>query len=173
MKLRLLVAEGVHKGKVIPIPGPKFMIGRHRQCQLRAVSPKISLHHCALLVRDGTVWVRDFDSTNGTYINDEQVRGERELHDGDHLRIDPLAFRVSIDLTQDADPAPATPPGTKPAKRKRLDESAIAAMLLGETRDDESVDLFAVEDEGEYGSTVMHSPVAPPASPEPPAGPGR
>ena len=38
MKVNLVVATGVHQGKVIPILGTEFLIGRDPQCQLRPAS---------------------------------------------------------------------------------------------------------------------------------------
>ena len=51
-------------------------------------------------VRDGKVYVRDFDSTNGTFVNDQPVKGEVELHHDDKLKIGPLLFAVRIEESQ-------------------------------------------------------------------------
>ena len=83
MKLSLVVNDGVHKGKVIPIPLKQFLIGRDPQCHLRPASPLISKRHCALLIQGDKILVRDFDSTNGTVVNDEPIKGERELKNDD------------------------------------------------------------------------------------------
>jgi len=63
MKLNLIVAKGKRKGKIIPVAVPQFVIGRHKECHLKANGSTISQHHCAVLVRDGKVFIRDFDST--------------------------------------------------------------------------------------------------------------
>src|SRR5207244_2793278 len=97
MKLSLVVAEGVHKGKAIPIPVTQFVIGRDEGCQLRPSSPAVSKRHCAILVKGSQVFVQDFGSTNGTFINDEPVSGETELKDGDKLVVGPLVFQVQLD----------------------------------------------------------------------------
>src|SRR5438034_2576497 len=103
MKLSLVVNDGVHKGKVIPIPLKQFVIGRDPQCHLRPASPIISKRHCALLVKGGKVFVRDFGSTNGTFVNDEPVKGERQLSHDDLLKIGPLSFRVNIEAATPVD----------------------------------------------------------------------
>src|SRR6516225_4172946 len=80
MKLRLVVnSPGKGEGKVIPITLSQFLIGRDPQCHLRPASALISKRHCAVLVRGEQAFVRDFDSTNGTSVNDESVIGEKEL----------------------------------------------------------------------------------------------
>src|SRR3954462_10006145 len=98
MKLSLVVmTEGKQRGKVIPVTLAQFLIGRDPQCHLRPASPVISKRHCALLVRDQKAFLRDFDSTNGPFLNDEPVKGEVELHDGDQLKCGPLTFRVQLE----------------------------------------------------------------------------
>ena len=83
MKVSLVVTTGSHEGRSIPLTGPQFLIGRDPQCQLRPASQAISKLHCAILVRDGKVYLKDFGSTNGTLVNDALVQDtEVELADG-------------------------------------------------------------------------------------------
>ena len=97
MKLSLVVkAAGTQIGKVLPISLSQFVIGRDPQCHLRPASPMISKRHCALVQRDGKVFVQDFGSTNGTTVNDQPVKDEIELQHGDKLKIGPLLFEVLI-----------------------------------------------------------------------------
>jgi pSer/pThr/pTyr-binding forkhead associated (FHA) protein len=98
MKLRLIVVGGVHEGKAIPINLPQFVIGRDPQCQLRPASAAISKRHCAIMVRGSQVFIRDFGSTNGTFVNGELVQGEVELHGGDKLKVGPLEFTVGLEV---------------------------------------------------------------------------
>lgn len=114
MKLSLVVAQGVHSGKVIPVTSAEFVIGRDPQCQLRPASPAISKQHCALTVRDAKVFIRDCGSTNGTFINGEQVAGEREVQTGDRLRVGPLEFDIKVEAGAPAAAKPASKPAAKP-----------------------------------------------------------
>ncbi len=115
MKLSLVVlTPGANQGKALEIKLSQFVIGRDPQCHLRPASPMISKRHCALLQRDGKAFVRDFESTNGTFVNNAQIKGEVELHDGDQLKMGPLLFKVTIDSTTPVN-RPTPPPPTKPA----------------------------------------------------------
>lgn len=96
MDVRLKVLAGANSGQEVKLPAPKFFIGRAEDCHLRPKSDLISRHHCVVLVEDALVAVRDLGSRNGTFVNDEQVAGERELHAGDKLRVGPLHFEVVI-----------------------------------------------------------------------------
>jgi predicted component of type VI protein secretion system len=157
MKLSLMVlTAGKESGRAIPITLSQFLIGRDPQCQLRPASALISKRHCAVLVKGGKVFVRDFDSTNGTFVNDKQVKGERELHHDDLLKVGPLSFRVAIEATP-----PVNKPTPPPAKvAETSDDDSVAAMLLA-LQDDgggPSSGLKADADGVPAGSTVMDLP---------------
>ncbi|MBN2291666.1 MAG: FHA domain-containing protein [Pirellulales bacterium] len=96
MEVRLVVASGKNAGRVVPVTGGRFFIGRAEDCQLRPNTDLISRHHCAITVEDGFVTVRDFGSRNGTFVNDERIRGEEELNNGDTLSVGPLKFVVEL-----------------------------------------------------------------------------
>jgi hypothetical protein len=148
MKLSLVVlTTGKWEGKVIPITLSQFLIGRDPQCHLRPASAVISKRHCGLLVRGEQVFLKDFDSTNGTFLNDRPVKGEVELKNGDELKVGSIAFTVKIEAGTAVDkptpvpptktPAPATKaPAAPPAKSaapaaKTTSDDEVAAMLLG------------------------------------------
>jgi predicted component of type VI protein secretion system len=96
LQAKLKVVGGRHHGKVIPLATRKFLIGREQDCHLRPNSELVSRHHCALWVDDFSVRVRDLGSTNGTYVNNQRVRGELMLGSGDHLRVGKLDFELLI-----------------------------------------------------------------------------
>src|SRR5262245_22398101 len=114
MKVTLVVSSGAHMGKVIPITGSQFLIGRDTQCHLRPASQAISKKHCGILVRDGKVYVKDFGSTNGTTVNDVLVKdAEVGVADGATLKLGPLDFVVKVELpvpNPDGTPLPASTP---------------------------------------------------------------
>jgi predicted component of type VI protein secretion system len=153
MKLSLVVLNpGKMEGKSIPITLSQFLIGRDAQCQLRPASALISKRHCAILIKAERAFVRDFESTNGTAINDEPVKGERELKDGDRLRVGPLEFRAVVDASAPA--AKPTPVFQGAAPAPGHDDEAAAAMLLSGV--DDGGFAPALDSDGiPTGSTVM------------------
>ena len=99
------------EGKAIPITLSQFLIGRDPQCHLRPTSPLISKRHCAVVVKGGKVFVRDFQSTNGTLVNDRPVDNECEVHDKDRLKVGPLEFQLQVEgipAFEKPTPLPAT-----------------------------------------------------------------
>jgi predicted component of type VI protein secretion system len=176
MKFSLLVlTPGKQVGKQLDIKLPQFLVGRDPQCHLRPASPLISKRHCVLIQRDDKAFIRDFDSTNGTFVNDEPVQGERELHNGDNLKIGPIAFTVRLEAdaaasgrtpapptkatttvkpTAQGKPAASTPPPATAGKGGAADDD-IAAMLLSLEGDDTPGPLGVDSSGVPEGSTVM------------------
>ncbi len=156
MKVSLEVAQGAHRGKRIPIPGPQFLIGRDPQCHLRPASPVISRRHCALILRDDKVYLKDIGSTNGVEVNGNKVTGAKVLHDGDHIHMEPLSFVVHIEAAVPA----AAPKATAPEEPSlgSTDESA-AALLLAMGDEDSPPSGEAADLGGEtLATTVMEMP---------------
>jgi predicted component of type VI protein secretion system len=184
MKVNLVVTTaGPNNGKAIPIVGAKFLIGRDSHCNLRPASQAISKQHCAILVRDGRVYVQDLSSMNGTLLNGTPVQGEAAVKDDDQLKVGPLEFKVQIipmptpadgtplpdklkalggsSSAQKPVPRPSTaakpvPAAATAATPERIggDADDAAAMLLGMDDDTPSGEAPRIPD----GSTVMEIP---------------
>ena len=129
MEVKLVVVAGKRAGEVVPVVGPKFYVGRAEDCQLRPHSDLVSRHHCVLIVEEGYVAVRDFGSKNGTVVNDETVKGEQELKDGDRLKIGDLEFEIRLGVDVG---------GKKKPKVKSIQEAAARTV---ESSIDDDMDL--------------------------------
>lgn len=156
MKVSLVVrTSGKMFDKAIPVAGAQFLIGRDPQCNLRPSTPLVSGRHCAVLTSGDAVSVRDFNSTNGTFVNGERVAGERALRDGDRLRLGPLEF----DIRLEASPAP-------PARRPVPGDEAAAALLLALDDGTDAVPRKLLDENAiPAGTTLMDMPA--PKAPEP------
>ena len=119
MEVKLVVIGGGNAGQAVPVAGPKFFIGRSEECQLRPNSDLVSRHHCAIMVDEGLVTVRDFGSRNGTFVNGERIRGEEELKAGDKLTVGPLEFEVQIGVSLG---------GAKKSKVHNVEEAAARTV---------------------------------------------
>lgn len=150
MKLRLIVEGGVHAGKAIPITLPQFVVGRDAQCNLRPASAAISKRHCAVMVRGTQVFVRDFGSTNGTFVNGTLVQGEVEIHNGDKLKIGPLEFVVGLEVATApkaaAKPVPVVV--TADAKAKPADEHVDMHVPPSEGPTSDKMAELLLDDDG-------------------------
>jgi pSer/pThr/pTyr-binding forkhead associated (FHA) protein len=99
MQVRLKVMQGSSTGKEVKIPSPKCVIGREEGCHLRPQTDAVSRRHCVIITTENEVVVRDLNSRNGTFVNDERVAEEAVLLHGDVLRVGPLQFEMVIEQT--------------------------------------------------------------------------
>jgi predicted component of type VI protein secretion system len=141
MELTLKVISGKHAGQKMRIPAPQFLIGRGEDCQLRPNSDLVSRHHCVLLVGSGGAVIRDLDSRNGTYVNDQKVAGDQALQAGDRLTIGQLKFEVLIKAGE-------------PPPPKALDLKNAAEKVSAKNDDDLDVLELFKEDQSSMRDTV-------------------
>ncbi|MEW5982610.1 MAG: FHA domain-containing protein [Acidobacteriota bacterium] len=80
-------------------------VGRAPRADFIVDAPLVSRLHCRLSVaEDGTVHVEDLGSTNGTWINGEQIT-TAILRDGHLLRVGRVEFVLERQATGDGRPA--------------------------------------------------------------------
>lgn len=90
----LAITSGPANGEVFRLTKPRVVIGR-KGADIPLNDPEISRHHCLLEVREKYINLKDLDSTNGTFYEDERVRAAM-LQDGSEFRIGESLIRVSL-----------------------------------------------------------------------------
>jgi pSer/pThr/pTyr-binding forkhead associated (FHA) protein len=97
MKAKLIErGPSAEQTREIPITESEFLIGRATDCDLRLRSSEISRHHCEIRIAPDGASVNDLGSSNGTYVNDQRVRSQADLHSGDLLKVGPYTFLVDL-----------------------------------------------------------------------------
>lgn len=91
---KLTVINGPDKGMVRQIEKASVILGR-QGADIGLNDPEISRHHCLLEVKETYVNLKDLDSTNGTFFEDERVRAAM-LQDGGEFRIGTSLIRVNF-----------------------------------------------------------------------------
>jgi hypothetical protein len=90
----LSIVSGPSEGTRHTLRKPRVIVGR-QGADIALDDPEISRHHCLLEVRDTYVNLKDMDSTNGTFYDEERVRAAM-LQDGTEFRIGGTVIRVSF-----------------------------------------------------------------------------
>ena len=95
MTWKLQAITGEFTGQEINVERD-MLVGRHQDAEILLQSTDISRKHAALLFRNDHIWVKDLNSTNGTFVNGERVEQEQEieLHDGDMLQFASFMFMI-------------------------------------------------------------------------------
>ena len=90
----LSILSGPSKGESHTLTKPRVVLGR-KGADIPLKDPEISRHHCLLEVRDTYINLKDLDSTNGTFFDEERVRAAM-LRDGTEFRIGGSLIRVNF-----------------------------------------------------------------------------
>ncbi len=88
-------------------PNETNLLGRDWQCQIVLNDPQCSRVHAHVYQDDDGWWVRDNQSSNGTYVNGQTI-DQAKLGDGTELRVGSCQFTFSLNETivpsDDSDP---------------------------------------------------------------------
>ena len=76
-----------------------FRIGRGNQCEIQLTDSVVSVHHVEVLRENGTWWIHDVHSTNGTFL-DGQLIHKAKLSDRATIQLGKRGPIVSFKLTQ-------------------------------------------------------------------------
>lgn len=98
----VVLSEGM-TGRAYELKVDKTTIGRVDDNAFPIPEGSISSHHCEIHLRGNEVVVKDLNSTNGTFINGQQITGEGVLKPGQILRLGQIEIRL-----ESGEPAAAT-----------------------------------------------------------------
>lgn len=74
-----------------------FRIGRKNDCELMLSSESISRLHAEIQLTDTGIWIKDCNSTNGTFVNCRRLAEAQRLNSGDVVHFASFEFQVERD----------------------------------------------------------------------------
>jgi hypothetical protein len=89
-----------HSGEIVRLTGSMLTIGRTAENDIALASKMVSRHHARLLIGPTGIIVEDAGSTNGCFVNGEQVK-HHLMHDGDVLELGDLRYRLRMKAARD------------------------------------------------------------------------
>ena len=90
-RLRVETAAGLRDGAAYDL-SDGALLGRGDQADIKLEDTFASSQHARLAPQGEVMVLEDLGSTNGTYLNEEPVRGPQPLHAGDRIRIGDSTF---------------------------------------------------------------------------------
>ncbi len=97
----LRVSSGLTQGALVPLSKKKNILGRSFRACLPLEDERVSREHAQILMNEGKFFLSDMGSTNGTFLNNEEVKGEIEVKSGDVIRIGNSIFRLETMKSKD------------------------------------------------------------------------
>jgi len=94
VRLSLTITQGSGTGSEFPLSKPRTFIGR-TAADILLSDPGVSQRHAVVEVRDRMISLKDLNSTNGTFFEEERVRAA-VLLDGAEFRVGTTVLRLSV-----------------------------------------------------------------------------
>lgn len=147
-------------------------IGRSPSCDIALSGDQLaSRRHALLRFKSGHYTIVDLGSSNGTYVNDREIREETTLQDGDYIKIgghevlfstgpaSPHASQAGVRLSM---PLPATPLTETNPSVPAINVVAPAEAAPADEASEEPAKVAATEEDGVVSAS--ESPEAPAAA---------
>lgn len=111
MEIRIVVthvSNSTLAGQTQRFDKPRVLIGRHPECDVAFDSTQdltVSGHHAELWIEGGELYLKDLDSRNGTYVNQERIIEPYKLQPENTIRLgeDGPVFRVRTEKEMELD----------------------------------------------------------------------
>ena len=116
--------------QTVVLDAPRFRIGRRPGLNLALPSMQVSMVHAEFVQIGGRIFIRDLNSTNGTYVNGRRIDShDVALRDGDRIRVGTLELRLLRSWVDKA--ASDTMQAEDTAMTFHLGEPQVTASAMG------------------------------------------
>jgi pSer/pThr/pTyr-binding forkhead associated (FHA) protein len=119
---KLVIQNQGMTGRACELHTDRTTIGRVEDNTFQIADPSVSSHHCEVHLRGSDIFIRDLNSTNGSFINGNKIE-ESILKPGQVLRLGQVELKLEVEGAAPTAPAP----GSTPAPMKK---PVDATMLM-------------------------------------------
>jgi len=88
-------SESLSKGSIFRVDGKGLSLGRGKQNDIVLPDHFASIDHAVFRLQKGHTIVEDLGSTNGTWVNGEQIHSPVQMVVGDYVKIGSITFQYS------------------------------------------------------------------------------
>ncbi|MCL2625216.1 MAG: FHA domain-containing protein [Cystobacterineae bacterium] len=114
---RLVCVSAPAEGESFELVGT-CVVGRALGSEIRVDDTSISRRHAEIVVRaDGSIWLTDLGSANGTSVNDEPICEATPLSDGDVVHFGTVEMHVQMETAQATQKSRRNVPAKRPERR--------------------------------------------------------
>ena len=92
---KIRIMNGPYRGREKTLGEKALTIGRDAEAGIQILDRSASRFHAEIFPVGGMFFVRDLESKNGTYINDERLGDEELLREGDIIKIGTTEIRAT------------------------------------------------------------------------------
>lgn len=100
---QITMRSGPTPGKTFSIEQEENVLGRDLANDIAISDPEVSRRHARFMIREGSVFVEDLGSTNGTFLNGERISSPLQLRSGDVLTLGESIVLIFSKISYDPD----------------------------------------------------------------------
>jgi predicted component of type VI protein secretion system len=130
---KLVILNQGMTGRTFELNIDRTTVGRLEDNTFQIADGSVSSHHAEILLRGADIVVRDLNSTNGTFINNEKIT-ETILKPGQTLRFGQVELKIDDGKPVTAPPPPApsfsAPPMPTPAPAVSSQKKAMEGTMI-------------------------------------------
>jgi len=93
---KLVIQNQGMTGRACELHTDRTTIGRVEDNTFQIADPSVSSHHCEVHLRGSDIFIRDLNSTNGSFINNEKIT-EKVLKPGQTLRLGQVELKLETE----------------------------------------------------------------------------
>jgi len=120
---KLVIQNQGMTGRVCELHTDRTTIGRVEDNTFQIADSSVSSHHCEVHLRGTDIFIRDLNSTNGSFINGNKIE-ESLLKNGQTLRLG------QVELKLESEGAPASAPSPASGENVSVRKSVDATLLI-------------------------------------------
>lgn len=101
-RITIFIIEGSNQGQTYQInENETMMIGRDSLASIKLeLDTRVSRKHAIIALKEEP-YLLDLSSTNGTFLNDSQVKGRASIKDGDYIKVGKTKMKISINEVEE------------------------------------------------------------------------
>jgi pSer/pThr/pTyr-binding forkhead associated (FHA) protein len=122
---KLVILNQGMTGRTFELNVERNTVGRVEDNTFQIADPSVSSHHAEILLRGSDIVVKDLNSTNGTFLNNEKI-SEVVLKPGQTLRFGQVELKIDDGKPVSPPPVPGAPaPAPTPSSSKKMAEGTL------------------------------------------------
>jgi pSer/pThr/pTyr-binding forkhead associated (FHA) protein len=88
----LKIIEGPGTGTIWEVGPTVVVLGRYPDNDIQVADLCVDRHHAKIHCTQDEFFLEDCDSRSGTYLNNQHIRGQQKIGEGDQIRVGQTTF---------------------------------------------------------------------------------
>ncbi len=126
---KLVILNQGMTGRTFELNIERTTVGRVEDNTFQIADASVSSHHAEILLRGTDILIRDLNSTNGTFINNEKIT-ETVLKPGQTLRLGQVELKIDDGKGVSAPPPPAAAGSPAPAPAPAAPKKTVEGTMI-------------------------------------------